>query len=193
MKWHNCAIAVTTIILLSIAPVRAAEHYSFDQNGSTIRFEVRHLLGKARGEFHRFSGVIDLDRDAPERSSVTARIEVATIDTGINRRDDHLRSADFFDVARYPTITFKSRSVTRTADTAADVMGDLSMHGISRPIVLHAELVNSPSAERTRWKVTTAPLKRRDFGLVFGSTAEAVSGIGPDVEVNIEVEARRSN
>ena len=186
------AIALSVVILAGIAPGHAADRYTFDQDGSNIRFEVRHLLGKARGQFHRFSGTIDLDRDAPERSSVSARIEVASIDTGIAKRDDHLRSADFFDVSKYPAITFKSQSVKRSGDRAGDVTGELAMHGVTRTIVLHVELVNSPTNERTRWKVTTAPLKRSEFGLLFGGTAEAVSGIGPDVAVNIEVEARRA-
>jgi len=186
------ALTVSAIVLLSIRSARAAERYTFDQNGSKIGFDVRHLLGKARGQFHHFSGTIDLDRDAPERSSVSARIEVASIDTGINKRDEHLKSAEFFDVAKHPAITFKSRSVKRTSDNAGDVTGDLTMHGVTRSIVLHVELLNSPSGERTQWKVTTAPLKRRDFGLMFGSTAEAVSGIAQDVAVNILVEAIQS-
>ncbi len=184
------ASVLAVIVLAGVSPVRAAERYSFDQDGSNIRFEVGHLLGKARGQFHRFSGTIDLDRDAPERSTVSARIEVASIDTGIAKRDEHLRSADFFDAKKYPAITFKSQSVKRTGDKAGDVTGELTMHGVTRPMVLHVELVNSATSERTRWKVMTAPLKRREFGLLFGGTAEAVSGISQDVMVNIEVEAR---
>src|SRR5436309_15072098 len=91
-------IVLSVTFLLALAPLHAAERYAFDQNGSNIQFEVRHLLGKARGQFHRFSGTIDLNRDAPERSSVSARVEVGSIDTGIAKRDDHLRSADFVNV-----------------------------------------------------------------------------------------------
>src|SRR2546430_17259350 len=96
------AILLAVIVLAGVARVHGAERYTFDQGSSNIRFEVRHLLGKARGQFHRFSGTIDLDRDAPERSAVSARIEVSSINTGITRRDGHLRSADFFDVGKYP-------------------------------------------------------------------------------------------
>jgi polyisoprenoid-binding protein YceI len=171
--------------------VLAGEPYSFDQSGSTIGFQVHHLLGTAKGQFHQFSGTIDLDRDQPERSSVTARIAVASIDTGIGKRDDHLKSAEFFDVSKYPEITFRSSGVKRTGERSGDVAGELTMHGVKRPIVLHVQLLDSASNERTRWKVTTAPLRRREFGLLFGSTAEAVSGIGQDVAVTIEIEARR--
>jgi polyisoprenoid-binding protein YceI len=190
MNRATCAIVLG--LVTAVAPVHAAERYTFDQNGSKIGFEVHHLLGKARGQFHRFSGNIDLVRDAPERSSVSARIEVATIDTGITKRDDHLKSSDFFDATKYPVITFKSRSVKRTGENAGDVTGDFTMHGVTRTIVLHVELLNATSGGRTRWKVTTPPLKRRDFNLMFGGSAEAVSGISQEVAVNIQIEATPS-
>ena len=177
-------------ILLSAGNARAGETYTFDETRSRIGFEVHHLVGMARGQFHRFSGTIDFDRAQPEQSTVSARIDVDSIDTGIAKRDTHLRSADFFNVAKFPQITFKSRSVRRTSDQAGDMSGDFTMHGITRPIVLHVQLLDG-AEKRTRWKVTTAPLKRRDFGLLFGGTAEAVSGIGQDVAVNIEIEANR--
>ena len=192
MNRGRSLFGIAAIILLGVASLQAAERYTFDQNGSKIGFEVHHLLGKARGQFHRFSGTIELDRNAPEQSSVSVRIEVASIDTGIEKRDEHLKSGDFFDAAKYPVITFKSRSVKRTGDTAGEVTGDFTMHGVTRTIVLHVDLMNSPAGERTRWKVTTAPLQRRDFNLLFGGTAEAVSGIGQDVTVNIQVEAAQS-
>jgi polyisoprenoid-binding protein YceI len=192
MKVLRCWILGFAGALIALADVRGGDIYTFDQTGSTISFQVHHLLGIAKGEFHRFSGTIDLNRDDPERSNVSARIDVASIDSGIPKRDNHLRSADFFDVAKYPEITFQSRSVKRTSERAGDVSGEFRMHGVKRPIVLHVQLIESRSNDRTRWKVTTAPLKRRDFGLLFGGTAEAVSGIGQDVSVNIEVESRRA-
>lgn len=179
-------------VVLALANTCPGETYKFDQNGSTIGFEVHHLVGMARGQFHRFSGTIQLDREHPEQSSVSARIEVASIDTGIRKRDDHLQSADFFNVGKFPVITFRSTGVKRTGEQSGDVAGDLTMHGQTRPIVLHVELMDNATAERSRWKVTTSPLKRREFGLMFGGTAEAVSGIGQDVAVKIEIEARRN-
>jgi len=172
--------------------LQAGESYTFDQNHSRIGFEVRHLIGTARGQFHRFSGTIDFDREQPERSSVTAKIEVKSIDTGIDERDNHLRSADFFNAAKFPQITFKSRSVRRIGDQAGDITGDFTMHGVTRSIVLHVQLLESGES-KTRWKVTTAPLKRKDFGLLFGGAAETVSGIAQDVTVSIEIEARRGS
>src|SRR3954470_5130011 len=176
--------AASVISLGFVTNTAAGDTYKFDQNGSTIAFSVHHLVGTARGQFHRFSGTIELDREQPEKSGVSARIEVASIDTGISRRDVHLRSADFFDAQKFPVITFKSRSVKRTGERQGDVAGDLTMHGVTRPIVLHVEMLQAADG-RSRWKVTTPALNRRDFGLVFGGTAEAVSGIGQDVTVNI--------
>jgi polyisoprenoid-binding protein YceI len=191
MSLSKRRLLIGIVLLISAAQLYAGEQYSFDQAHSTIGFEVRHLVGRARGQFHRFSGTIDFDPDQPDRSSVSARIEVASIDTGITKRDNHLRGADFFDVARFPVITFKSRSVKRTGARTGDVTGDFTMHGVARPIVLHVELMNSTD-RGNRWTVITDPLKRREFGLMFGGTAEAVSGIGQDVAVKIEIEANRN-
>ena len=185
------SIFVCLGVLLALSRLDAGEIYTFDQNRSKIGFEVHHMLGTARGQFHRFSGTIDLDRDHPERSNVVAKIDSASIDTGIQKRDNHLRSADFFDVAKFPQITFKSRTVKRTEEKAGDVTGDFTMHGVTRPITLHVQLLDN-AGERSRWKISTAPLKRRDFNLLFGGTAETVSGIGQDVAVIIEIEATRS-
>jgi polyisoprenoid-binding protein YceI len=190
MSIKQCLL-ICPIVMLTVAPLCGGETYKFDQAHSTIGFQVHHLLGSARGQFHRFSGTIDLNRDDPEHSTVVARIEVASIDTGIQKRDDHLRSADFFNVEKLPEITFQSRSVKRTGDREGDIIGDLTMHGVKRSIVLHVQLVESAPSERTHWKVTTAPLKRSEFGLMFSSSAEAVSGIGQNVSINIEIEASR--
>jgi polyisoprenoid-binding protein YceI len=172
----------------------ANETYKFDQSHSTIGFKVHQFLGTTNGRFTKFSGEIDIDREHPEKSSVSAKIDVRSIDTKIQKRDDHLRSAEFFDVAKFPDITFKSRSVTRTGPQSGDTLGDLSMHGVTKPITLHVKLLTPISNEvkQTRWAVTTEPLKRRDFNLMFSQGAEAVSGISQTVAINIEVEAMRA-
>jgi polyisoprenoid-binding protein YceI len=173
---------------------QAKETYKFDPLHSCIRFTVHQFLGTTAGKFANFEGKIDIDRDHPEQSSVVAKIDVRSIDTGIAKRDDHLRSADFFNVAKYPEITFTSHSVKQTAAKSGDIVGDLTMHGVTRPITLHVTLISpiSASASRTLWSVTTEPLKRRDFGLTFGQTAEAVSGISQTVAIRIEIEATRT-
>ena len=175
--------------LLAPSQAEANDSYQFDQAGSTIAFEVHHFIGNATGKFNRFSGTIDLDRDHPERSSVSVHIDVKSIDTGIRKRDEHLRSAEFFNVEKFPEITFKSRSVKQTGRQSADVTGDLTMHGVTQPIGLHVKLVGESSGEHSRWQVTTDPINRRLFELMFSRSAEAISGIGRDVTTKIEIVA----
>jgi polyisoprenoid-binding protein YceI len=171
----------------------ANESFKFDASRSTIGFRVHQFLGTTNGKFTQFSGSIDLDREHPEHSSVSARIQVRSIDTGIKKRDDHLRSGEFFNVAKYPEIAFKSRSVKQTGSQSGDIMGDLTMHSVTKPVTLHVKLVTALTDQaRTRWEVTTEPLKRRDFGLMFGSATEAVSGISQEVAIRIEIEAKRA-
>ncbi len=181
--------AVAAITVLSSVAL-ANETYKFDQLHSTIGFSVHQFLGSTHGKFTKFDGKIEIDREHPENSSVTARIVVRSIDTGIVKRDNHLRSPEFFDVEKYPDIMFKSRSVKQTGPQEGDIVGDLMMHGVTKPIALHVKLLTSPSdSKRTRWSVTTDPLRRRDFNLEFAQAAENMSGISQTVAIKIEIEA----
>jgi polyisoprenoid-binding protein YceI len=191
MKLRNL---VGAFVILALSPVASAnETYKFDPSGSTIGFAVHQFLGTTHGKFTRFSGKIGVDREHPENSSVTAQIDVRSIDTHIKKRDDHLRSLEFFNVEKFPEVTFRSRSVKRTGPQSGDILGDLTMHGVTRPVTLHVKLL-TPINEtgRTRWAVTTEPILRRDFNLMFSSGAEAVSGISQTVAINIEIEAKRA-
>jgi len=191
MKLRNL-VGTFAILALSSA-AWANETYKFDSSGSTIGFTVHQFLGTTHGKFTRFSGKIEVDREHPENSSVTAQIDVRSIDTHIKKRDDHLRSPEFFNVEKFPQMTFRSRSVKRTGPQSGDILGDLTMHGVTRPITLHVKLLTSISeTSRTRWAVTTEPISRRDFNLMFASGAEAVSGISQTVAINIEIEAKRT-
>ena len=184
--------AVIAFSIFSSAAV-ANEVYKFDQSHSTIGFSVHQFLGTTHGKFKKFDGKIDIDREHPENSSVTARIDVRSIDTGIAKRDNHLRSEEFFAVEKYPEITFKNRSVKQTGPQAGDIVGDLTMHGVTKPITLHVKLISSPNeTKQTRWSVTTDTLKRHDFNLMFAAAAENMSGISQTVTVNIEIEASRA-
>ena len=186
---------VVSFVLLAAVSSRALgnEIYKFDQSRSTIGFTVHQFLGTTHGKFAKFDGKIEIDREHPEKSSVVARIDIRSIDTGIIKRDNHLRSAEFFNVAKFPEMTFKSGRVRQTGQQSGDIFGDLTMHGVTKPITLHVKLVSPISNEtkETRWAVTTEPLKRRDFNLMFSQGAESISGIGQTVAVNIEIEASR--
>lgn len=184
---------VAGAILAFTSSALGSETYKFDEFNSTIAFSVHQFLGTTHGKFTKFEGGIDIDRENPENSSVTARIDVRSIDTGIAKRDNHLRSAEFLNVEKYPEIIFKSRSVKRTGPQAGDIVGDLTMHGLTKPVTLHVKLVTPvDDAKQTRWSVTTEPLKRRDFNLMFGQAAESMSGISQTVEVKINIAASRS-
>src|SRR5262249_7048935 len=163
-------------------------NYKFDASGSAIGFNVHQFLGTTRGKFTRFNGRIEIDRERLENSSVTAQIDVRSIDTRIKKRDDHLRSAEFFNVEKFPHITFKSRSVKQTGPQSGDIPGDLTMHGVTKPITLHVKLL-TPLNEtaQTHWVVTTDPINRREFNLMFAPATEAISGISQTVAINIEI------
>jgi polyisoprenoid-binding protein YceI len=182
---------------LMMAPLtQARDTYTFDPARSSITFTAHQFIGSTTGHFSKCSGTIEIDREHPEHSSVSARIEVKSIDTKIRKRDDHLVSPEFFDAQRYPEITFKSGTVKQTGPEAGDIAGELTMHGVNKSVVLHVRLLTpmkpGEAPERIRWVVTTEPLKRRDFNLMFSKTAEAVSGIGQDVEIKLEIEATKT-
>ena len=187
-------IISAAILAMAVHSLAAAgETYKLDQARSTIGFSVHQFLGTTHGKFKKFDGEIDLDREHPENSSVTARIDVRSIDTGIVRRDNHLRSPEFFNVEKYSEIAFKSRSVKQTGPDAGDVTGDLTMHGVTKIVAFHVKLLtSSDDSKQTRWSFTTEPLKRRDFNLMFSKAAETMSGISQNVAVNVEIEATRA-
>ena len=195
MKSFRLLLATALCLAVASPSAIANEVFKIDPAHSTIAFKVRHLLGAAKGKFAKFNGTIDVDREHPEKSSVTVSIQTASIDTAIAKRDEHLRSADFFNVQQYPEIAFKSRRVKQTGANTGEITGDFTMHGVTRPITLNIQLQGDPGAAAkdriTRWRVTTAPLKRRDFKLGWSKGVEAVSMIGDEVAVDIQIEAVR--
>jgi polyisoprenoid-binding protein YceI len=190
------SVFVALVYFTSVgATAQANETFKIDPSHSTIAFKVRHMLGSAKGKFSKFSGTIGVDREHPEQSSVTVTIDVASIDTGIAKRDEHLRG-ELFNVAKYPDITFKSRRVKQTGANNGEIAGDLTMHGVTRAITLNVQLLSNPEAltqnPTSRWRVTTVPIRRGQFGLVFNKSAETVSMIADEVAVDIEIEAQRT-
>lgn len=185
--------ALLLVALATAATASADDSYKIDPARSTIAFRLSHMMGKVNGKFTRFEGRIEVDRDHPQQSSVNVKIATGSIDTGIATRDTHLLSAEFFNAEKFPSITFKSRSVKQTGPQSGDIVGDLTMHGVTRPITLHVKLVTPLKEEgkNTHWEVTSDSIKRRDFGLVFSPSLEAVSMIGQEVTPKIEIEAVR--
>jgi len=196
MKSVRLLSALGLCLLVGGSSARANEIFKFDPAHSTITFKVRHMLGSAKGKFTKFSGTIEVDREHPENSSVTATIQTASIDTAIAKRDEHLRSADFFNVQQYPEITFKSRRTKQTGANTGEIAGDFTMHGVTRAITLNIQLLGGPEAaatgQTTRWRITTAPLRRSEFKLGWSKGIETVSMIGDEVAVDIQIEAARA-
>jgi polyisoprenoid-binding protein YceI len=187
---------ITPLALLSALLIAhsafAADTFVFDKAHSTIGFQVRHLFSKVPGKFDDFSGQIVLDEANPEQSSVEVTIKTASVDTGVKMRDDDLRSPNFFDATKFPEITFKSTSVKTTGENTADVTGNLSMHGVTKEVVLKVELLGKGAgmqgAITSGWDAGTA-LKRSDFGLSWNKVIEGTQVVGDDVQIELHVEA----
>src|SRR3954447_9956870 len=184
------------VALMVLVPLAArADTYKIDSAHSRIAFSLHQFFSNVHGEFHRFAGTIEVNREHPEQSSVITRIPVASIDTHIRKRDQHLLSSEFFDAAKFPEITFKSRSVKRAGENSGEIIGDFTMHGVTKRMTLHVRLATVVSGDvlpaTTRWIVTTNPINRKDFGLTFGSATESISGISNEVAPTIEIEAVR--
>lgn len=187
---------ITPLALLSALLIAhsafAADTFVFDKAHSTLGFQVRHLFSKVPGKFDDFSGQIQLDEANPEQSSVEVTIKTASVDTGVKMRDDDLRSPNFFDAKKFPEITFKSTSVKRTGENTAEVTGNLSMHGVTKEVVLKVELLGKGAgmqgATVSGWDAGTA-LKRSDFGLSWNKVIEGTQVVGDDVQIELHIEA----
>ena len=171
----------------------ATNHWDIDLGHSAIHFWVRHMvISKVHGRFAKWAGAIQLDEQDLTRSSVEVSIDAASIDTQVADRDGHLRSPDFLDVAKYPELTFKSRRVEK-AGAGLRITGDLTLHGVTREVVLDAEYAGSAKDPwgnlRAGFSGKTA-IDRRDFGLVWNAALEAGGVlVGEKVEITIELEA----
>ncbi|MGB8340558.1 MAG: YceI family protein [Chthoniobacterales bacterium] len=177
-------------------PARAGDTYKIDPVHSSISFKVRHFFSYVNGNFTKFEGTIRVDHDHPEKSSVTATIDAASIDTRNEKRDADLRSADFFDVAKYPRITFKSKSVKQTGPDSGDIIGNLAMHGVTKQMTLHVKFLGKGKGMGGKaisgWQVTPEPIQRSDYGLNWSKMVEGVAAVSKEVTVSIDVEADKT-
>jgi polyisoprenoid-binding protein YceI len=172
----------------------AVRSLDIDRSHSEIAFQVRHLLSKVRGRFTDFSGTVQFDEADPRRSRVDVTIQAASIDTAEPNRDTHLRSADFFDVETYPTLHFVSRAVTPRGDNTYDITGDLTIHGVTREVVLPASFLGSAQDPWGNTKYVfeaDVTLNRRDFGLTWNAALETGGFlVGDEVKVSLSIQAK---
>lgn len=169
----------------------AVETYTIDPVHSNVGFSIRHFVARVPGKFKDFSGKIVVDRDDLTKSSAQATIKVASIDTDNQKRDDHLRSADFFDAAKYPEMKFQSRSWKKTGDDSYDVTGDLTIKDVTRQVVLKVSLLGfgpgMNGAKLSGWEATTT-IDKKDFNVKDPAMLDAA--LGDDVKITINVEAK---
>lgn len=168
--------------------------WQIDGSHSAVEFVVKHMMvSKTKGRFTNFNGTIELDENNLASSSVTVEIDVASIDTHDEKRDAHLRSGDFFDAEKYPTITFTSTEVLPRGGDKFQVVGDLTIRDITQKVVINAEktgIGTSPWGTQVVGFEGSTDVDRKDYGLTWNVALEAGGFlVGDNIKINLEVEA----
>ena len=192
MKWFAAAFAAFLLTAAATASPALSDPYTIDTGHTHVGFKVSHLgFSDTYGTFNNVAGTFDLDQDNPEKSSVEVDIKTASLDTNHEKRDEHLRGPDFFNVEKFPDMTFKSTKVERTGEKTAKVTGDLTMLGVTKPVTLDTTLLAAgaypmdKSVTAAGFNATTT-IKRSDFGMTT-----YVPMIGDEVEITISTELRK--
>jgi len=166
--------------------------WNIDGSHTTAEFTVRHLMiTNVRGRFGKVSGTVDYDPAKPEASAIEATLDASSIDTRDEKRDAHLKSADFFDVEKFPTLTFKSKKVAKT-DDGFSAVGDLTMHGVTKEITLEVEELTKPNKDpwgNTRIGASAhAKINRKDWGLGWNQALETGGVlVGETIKISLEI------
>ena len=186
--------ALSTIVTLTLPAFAFASTWTIDPDHSNVGFRVRHLMiSNVRGSFDKHSGTVVIDDKDITKSRVEVTIDTGSINTNVTKRDEHLRSADFFDVAKFPTMTFVSRNVAKAGQDRLKVTGDLTLHGVTREVVLDVEgpTVESkdPWGHIRRGATATTRINRKDFGLTWNKALETGGvTVGDEVTITLEIE-----
>lgn len=175
----------------------ATNLWNIDTTHTGIHFSVRHMvIAKVRGSFQQFSGTLTLDEENLAASAVSVRIDTASINTGVSQRDNHLRSPDFFDVEKFPAITFESTKVEKGSGAGLRVTGKLTIRDITREVVLEAEALGvgkDPWGNLKAAFEAKTSVDRRDFGLTWNQALETGGVlVGEKIEITLEVQAARA-
>ncbi len=186
--------AISTIIALAIPIFASASTWNIDPDHSNVGFKVRHLMiSNVKGNFEKHSGIVEINDKDISKSRVEVTIDTNSINTNVQKRDEHLRSADFFEVAKYPTMTFVSKKVARVGKDRLKVTGDLTLHGVTREVALDVE---GPSKESKdpwgnirRGATANTKINRKDFGLLWNKALETGGVVvGEEVAITLEIE-----
>lgn len=179
-------------LAFATAASAAPATWTIDPGHSEVGFSIRHFFSKVPGTFGKFSGSVVYDPQKPENSSVKADIDPASIDTKNEKRDNHLRSEDFFDVAKFPALSFVSTKVTAAGDNKLKVDGNLTMHGVTKPVTLDVTFLGagpSRAGEQRSGFEAVAKIDRKEFGIVWNKTLDqGGTMLGDDVDIHINVE-----
>jgi polyisoprenoid-binding protein YceI len=190
---------IAAALVAASAAIASAQSttWNIDAAHSQAAFTIRHMgISNVNGRFGNVSGTITIDPKDFTKSSVNATIDTTTVDTGVAQRDGHLKSPDFFDAAKYPTMTFVSKSIARSGDGYA-VSGDLTIHGVTKPVVLKVDAPEKeqlgPDNKLHRGFSATTTIHRQDFGLVWNGTLKSGdSMVGDDAKITLDIEAAKS-
>jgi polyisoprenoid-binding protein YceI len=190
--------SITTIIALALPVIASAATWTIDPDHSNVGFKVRHLMvSNVKGSFDKYTGTVDINDKDITKSKVDVSIDTSSINTNQQKRDEHLRSADFFDVAKFPTMTFVSKKVARAGKDKLKVTGDLTLHGVTREVILDVEPLSKESKDLygnlRRGTTATTKINRKDFGLVWNKALETGGvAVGDEVTITLEIEMIKS-
>ena len=199
MNRNSRFVAILALLAAGALPIFAdTETFTFDKNHTLVGFRIRHFVSKVEGRFKDFEGTIWIDRANPSASKVELTIQAASIDTSVEGRDKDLRSPNFFDVEKYPTITFKSTKVVSKGNDAYDVTGEFTMHGVTKTITIpvkHGGFLKVPGrggmGEKAGFEIAF-PLNRKDYGMVWNRPLDTGGFmLSDDVDINVQVEANK--
>jgi len=184
---------LSTVLAVCVTSSAWAAEYEIDPSHSSVGFKVKHLaISSVPGKFAEFKGTFSFDPENVEASKADASITATSIDTGDKKRDDHLRGGDFLDTTAHPTISFKSSKVEKLSDSEFKAHGDLSIHGVTKPVVLDVTFggaVKDPWGKERAAFVATTKINRKDFGLTWSKVLETGGlVVGDDVAITLEVE-----
>jgi polyisoprenoid-binding protein YceI len=188
-------LAAASAALATITSPAFAATWAIDPAHTSVQFSVRHMMvSNVRGEFGKVSGTVQGDQTAPATAIIDASIDATSINTREPKRDEHLKSPDFLDVAKYPTITFKSKRIEPAGPGSFKVTGDLTLHGVTKEVVLDVSDVTPPIKDpmgKTRAGAhATTKINRKDFGVNWSKAMDSGGVmVGDDVTITIEVEA----
>ena len=181
-------------VAISLPAAAATSTWQIDPNHAAAQFAVRHLaISTVRGAFTKLSGTVQLDDKDVSKSSVEVTIDATSVDTRVADRDKDLRSDHFFEVEKYPTITFKSTKVEQAGAGKLRVTGDLTIHGVTKPVVLDVDgptpAVKDPWGNQRAAATATTKVNRQDFGVKWNAKMDNGGWVvGDDVEITIDVE-----